>query len=453
MAQNFDFDATVLRAEHSTQLSISDVQLGFLPEYDVLSRETYLCAAYWAVVKDTSKSHTHVVVVAYRKEDGNNKFRITCADRYLEGKLESDSVQSRISGALETVSVDKVDQVQRSLEEAFNLLPESAHCTFWEKWRANQELCAHTSHFLAYLRDNKPDFKSSLQSFYESAYSVQQDALTKDGIVQIQHLAFRVPILLEGDRGAGKTLESRAFARKHDYPVVEVGGHEGIESVDLLGCLVPYAGNQVVWKDGPLSEAFRLAQTQKTVLIIDELLRIPTRQLSILLTPLSPDEGRYKLRTGRILSVEDGVAKEEVLTCPIENLAVIATTNVGSEYAVDDCDPALAERFIILRMDTTEEKLKHVLTEFVNRNKMQEKLVAQCVLFFNQCKALGWQGQLARTPTTRTMVRLLELVKLGAMPWMAVQTLSLLWVSRGADGMPNGEQQKILEKLAKETFK
>ena len=181
---------------------------------------------------------------------------------------------------------------------------------------------------------------------------------------ELKRFAFKIPVLIEGDRGSGKTYEAFEYAKSLDIEPSFVGGHAGIESIDLLGCLVPYAGqenkiedtsvsaadffsgdyqmkvsssnsNSLIWKDGPIAEAFRKAQNgEKAILIIDELLRIPQRELNILLTALSPVHGKYNLRTGRILEVIDGVAREEVLSCDTRDLFVLATTNVGGQYAV-----------------------------------------------------------------------------------------------------------------------
>lgn len=453
MSEKFNIEEAAKSAVLSANLEVRSVKFGYLPNYDVLRRDTQLCSAYWGVVEDPTEGTAHVVVVAYTVEDDQETFRMACKDRFLEGLLDNDSKAQRIQSVVSSLPLDKADSIRDLLEEAYGTCESSAACDFWSKWRTGCQLCKHTEGFLAHLRDTVPDFKQSMRTHYQEAFSVSSDALTKDGVVQLSHLAFKVPVLLEGDRGSRKTHESRSFARKHGYPLVEVGGHEGIESIDLLGCLIPYSGKETVWKDGPLSEAFRRAQSEKTVLLIDELLRIPTRQLSILLTALSPDEGTYKLRTGRVIAVNNGVATEEVLVCPVSNLAVIATTNVGSEYAVDDCDPALAERFIVLRRDTTEEMLSSVLSEVAGNLGLPAKLVDQCVSFFRMCKEIKYSGQLAHEPTTRTMCRLLELVNIGAKPWMAVQTLSLLWVSRNADGKPNQEQLRLLEKIGKDTFK
>ena len=213
-------------------------------------------------------------------------------------------------------------------------------------------------------------------TFKDNISYITDDMLSEAGVIEkpakkekepfeeLKRFAFKIPVLVEGDRGSGKTYEAFEYAKSLDIEPSFVGGHAGIESIDLLGCLVPYAGqenkiedtsvsaadffsgdyqmnissnnsNSLIWKDGPIAEAFRKAQNgKKSILIIDELLRIPQRELNILLTALSPVHGKYNLRTGRILEVINGVAREEVLSCDTRNLFILATTNVGGQYAV-----------------------------------------------------------------------------------------------------------------------
>lgn len=220
----------------------------------------------------------------------------------------------------------------------------------------------------------------------------------------------------------------------------------------MLGFLVPYKDGQLVWKDGPLAEAFRRAAKEKVVLIIDELLRIRQRELSLLLTALSPDRDVYRLRTGRIRDVVDGVALEEELTCPTENLCVIATTNVGAEYAVDDIDPALAERFVVIRKDTTAAELTQILRDVAKKKGFSAKVAANLVKFFEKMEEARARGMLKHAPTTRTLVRALTIAKEECEVADALRMQGLLWVARDSDGRPVQEQLETLEKILSKIF-
>lgn len=447
------FDGYVATAKMASEMEIVHVQANLYPYYDILARTSTLSAVFRALVR--VKGSAHCVVVSFlRTADGEPQFSIWCGDNFLQGNnLTELAAQERAAeaagGPSNKALIDK-------LMEGYNLFGRGlAHgrCNFWTTWRRDKELCSHTSGFLAHLRDNVPSFKSQLMQAYDGVAKAAKEFTPKGDTLELEELAFQVPVLFEGERGAGKTVTAREFARHNSYPKIEMGGHEGLEAPDLLGYLVPYGNGQMVWKDGPLSEAFRLARQQKVVLVIDELLRVPTRELSVLLTALSPDRGVYRLRTGRIIEVNDGIGREEELEAPVENLCIVATTNVGAEYAVDDIDPALAERFVVIRKDTTEAELQRILGIVSAQRALPSSVVDNCLQFFKKMTEARAMGLLRHAPTTRTLCRALELSSSAEDVKRAIRSQVLLWVARTAEGHPVPEQLKNVDKIIDKCFK
>ena len=331
-------------------------------------------------------------------------------------------------------------------------------------------------------------------TFKDNISYITDDMLSEAGVIekpakkekepfeQLKRFAFKIPVLVEGDRGSGKTYEAFEYAKSLDIEPSFVGGHAGIESIDLLGCLVPYAGqeskiedtsvsaadffsgdyqmkvssnssNSLIWKDGPIAEAFRKAQSgEKAVLIIDELLRIPQRELNILLTALSPVHGKYNLRTGRILEVIDGVAKEEVLSCDTRDLFVLATTNVGGQYAVDTIDPALAERFMLVRKDTEYDRLVSILRKKAQEKGFNENLADKAGMFFNRMLSAKEQGIVEEVPTLRTLSRAFDLAEKEDEVKDYIFDQHLLWVARDVYGKPDREQVDVVKQIMEQIF-
>ncbi len=443
------FNEHVTAADIDTGISVSAPKLTLFPYFDILGKTASLCSAF--IVRVTDGANEHTVGVAYQVKDGEADYSVWCGDKFVEGRgMDEAEARQRCEEAVGSLP-GKTKMVNDMLK-FFKVFGESDRCNFWSVWRKDKQLCRHTKAVLAHLRDNQPDFRQALSTAYDNATSGTTPGVAVGETMDLNELAFRVPVLYEGERGAGKTVTARAFARTNGYKRVEFGGHEGIESPDMLGYLVPRDKGSMVWKDGPISEAFRAAQKTKTVLIIDELLRIRQRELSILLTALSPDEGVYRVRTGRIIGEDDGVATEEELECPVENLCVVATTNVGSEYAVDEIDPALAERFVILRKDTTPAELKRILGEIAKRHKLPSGVVTKCVTFFSKMTEARSRGLVKHAPTTRTLARALELAGDEDGVKRAVKTQVLLWVARNAEGQPVPEQVTDVEKLIDRCF-
>lgn len=446
-----DFDCHVAEANATGGWVISQQMGTTFPYYDVVSKATSLAYAITAQMQKGSEVHS--VVAAVRYDGGAPDFSLWCGDKFLDvGGLTTDMAELRCKEA-SALSAAPIE-VAANMMRLHATQPASAPCDFWLNWRRTKSLCEHTKAFLTCLRQEAPNFKAELLQGYDDAVTAPPAPAALGGsTLALSELAFWVPVLIEGDRGAGKTVEARAFARTNGYPRVELGGHEGTEALDMLGYSIQAPSGAMVWKDGAVSEAFRLAKTTKVVLIIDEILRIPVRQLSLFLTALSPDEGHYRLRTGRIIDVVDGVAREEELECPVQNLCIIATTNVGSEYAVDEIDPALAERFVLLRKDTNAVELKRILMLEAKVKKFPAKVVNNCMTFFTKMVEARARGLVARTPTTRTLVRAILIAKEEADVLRVLRTQILLWVARTSEGQPVPEQVETVDGLLTRFYK
>lgn len=446
------------RAAQYPDCFIEPAYEGPFPYFDTVSRTSSLAFACIFTVQEGVDRH-NVVLAAYL-EDTVPHFMAWCGDKFAElGKLDARSARERVNEALNG-NPNKA-RLFAQMEGMQGSLQVSDPCNFWTLWQRERKLCKHVNSVLESVSTDLVQYLTDgLAALHESNASGDgaDASATEDGF-NLSYLAFRVPVLFEGDRGSGKTRESRMFARQINATYVEMGGHEGIEATDMLGCLVPYRAGELVWKDGPISEAFRKARSEKTVLLIDELLRIPQQHLSILLTAFSPDdtveesEPVYRLRTGRILAVsEDGVAQEEYIECPVNNLCVIATTNVGSEYSVEELDPALGERFVILRKDTTSAKLKQIISAKLASRKFPPLYEARILNFYTAMVQLKKDESMAQAPTTRTIVRAIDLARSEHGIREALEGQALLWVGRDLEGHPIAEQMAKVGELLNRLF-
>lgn len=432
---------------------VDRVQKGMYPWTDGLTATRHAAAIVTGAVTTNNGKNHHTVVVSYHRSSSGAEYNIWCGDKFLEGQYSADDVRAHIAEA--AAQHPGVPAMAGDLAALQGVFPKSTGCHFWTAWAKDKSVCKHCKTFLDHLNSHQPRFMDELEDLYNEKTAAAAGTTPASAVsdrYELPSLAFRVPVLFEGDRGAGKTTAARRFARENRYVCVECQGHEGIEVPDLLGHLVPYSPTQMVWKDGPLTEAFRKATKGKVVLVIDELLRIPQRQLSVLLTPFSPDEGVYRLRTGRIVSVEDGVGQEEVLEVPIENLCVIATTNVGAGYAVDDYDPALAERFLTIRLDTTDAGLKAILADRATAKGFALAVGEKAFKFFESMTKAEKQGIVHAAPTTRTMTRAFDLAFVESDVKRGLRSQMLLWVARDSDGKPVEAQVKKVEALLSTAF-
>lgn len=460
-----DFDKFLTGAVAPTDGSVTlgTMEMMLLPFFDPTAMSNHLMAACVITVTDTSidpggAPTTHTTAVGYYESAGAPEFVLLCSEKFLEARDFSEAdARTRCTSALEALPSSAQARLLKEMMSHYGTCPTSdARCQFYLNFRRKKEICRHVSASLAYLRDSVPDFQDQLVNMLTTAMSGVAPAGTKGLTMSLEELVFRTPVLLEGDRGAGKTTDARTLARAQGCWLVEAAGHESVEAVELLGFLMqnPEDG-RLVWKDGPLSEAVRRAGSgTKVVLLLDELLRIPVRMMSVLLTFLSPFEGRYWLRTGRAASVTDGVATEEMLSCPVENLAVIATTNVGAAYAVDDMDEAIRERFTVLRQDTELGKLTAILKSVGETYGNTPVAVKTLLKFFDLMGQLKQRGQVASGPTTRTLTRALELSNGRDEDMLrALRTLAMLWVDRDTEGRPVAEQMEAVHGAIDDAYK
>lgn len=158
-------------------------------------------------------------------------------------------------------------------------------------------------------------------------------------------------ILLVGPTGTFKTESAKRAAVQLQRPLYVVKGNPEVEPTEFLGGY-QMIGGKPEWVDGPFTQAFRTAQTEPVVLLLDELLRFDPINLSSLvgvLDHVSAEEaalmGVTGLPNGRyyMLRLKTGA----LVWAPVTQVLMIATTNVGDAYlqAGQTVDAALLGRF------------------------------------------------------------------------------------------------------------
>lgn len=157
--------------------------------------------------------------------------------------------------------------------------------------------------------------------------------------------------LMTGPTGTFKTHTGKRLAIETNARLVSLKGAAGLEDRDFWGAITP-TPNGPAWVDGPLTRAFRLAREHKTVLLIDELLRFEPLYANVLvgaLDTVSSDEltamGQQPLDSDAVHYCVTLPSGETIATLK-RNLTIIATTNVGEDYAqFGELDAALLGRF------------------------------------------------------------------------------------------------------------
>ena len=139
--------------------------------------------------------------------------------------------------------------------------------------------------------------------------------------------ANRMPMMLKGPTGCGKTRFVEYMAWKLKIPLITVSCHEDMTASDLVGRYLLDAEG-TVWHDGPLTLAVRYG----AICYLDEI--VEARQdTSVVIHSLTDDR--------RILSLEK---KNEVIKAH-KNFQVVVSYNPGYQSVLKDLKESTKQRF------------------------------------------------------------------------------------------------------------
>lgn len=163
-------------------------------------------------------------------------------------------------------------------------------------------------------------------------------------------------VLLMGPTGTFKTEMAKRAALEQNANLVIMKGQAEMSDRDFFEGIIPTPdGPKVV--DGPVTEAFRKAQSAKTVLLLDELLRFRGDYLGAMVGALDQYSPQEIAAMGLTPPQEEVLGANSRYYClrlpsgqkvvtPVKNLCVIATTNMGDDYVQENqIDTALFSRF------------------------------------------------------------------------------------------------------------
>ena len=273
----------------------------------------------------------------------------------------------------------------------------------------------------------------------------------------------KFPVLIQGDYSTGKTTEARAFGDTEAFDHrIEIHGHAGLEAIDILGGLLPVEGERALaWVDGPMARAFRQAeQGGKVFLLVDELYRMPRRERSVFLSALSParkTNGKYvyRLKTGRPLpAASSGLPPTiEMLEAPEENISIVATTNVGPAFEIEEEDPAEGSRWHRIHYEPAKDKVASILHGESASLGFTKQIVPRLVKFIANMKHLRTDGETRLVPSVRELIRALHISPSEADVQATLLSMVQTWATIDPDGTPNPEQVKAITEALAEAFK
>jgi nitric oxide reductase NorQ protein len=205
----------------------------------------------------------------------------------------------------------------------------------------------------------------------------------------------RLPVLLKGPTGCGKSRLVEAMAHELERPLVTVACNDETSAADLLGRWL-VRGGETVWQDGPVTRAVRTG----AVLYLDEVAEA-REDVIVVLHPLA--DHRRELFLDR--------RDETIVAAP--GFQLVASFNPGYRRGPKDLKPSTRQRFVAIAMSHPDAAIE---TEIVATEASIELAVAKrLVAFARKIRELSEAG-LAETASTRLLVAAGRLVRAGVAP-------------------------------------
>jgi nitric oxide reductase NorQ protein len=210
--------------------------------------------------------------------------------------------------------------------------------------------------------------------------------------------AQKLPVLLKGPTGCGKTRFVEFMAERLGRPLITVACNDETSAADLVGRWL-VRGGDTVWQDGPATRAVK----QGTLLYLDEVAEA-REDVVVLLHPLTDHRRRLFLDRN-----------DEVLDAP-EGFMVVASFNPGYRRGLKELKPSTRQRFVSLQFAYPPEDVEvEVLHGETGVDvKQARRLVAWAT------KVRGQDSlALAETVSTRLLVMAARLMSTGLPPRVA----------------------------------
>jgi len=211
----------------------------------------------------------------------------------------------------------------------------------------------------------------------------------------------RLPVMLKGPTGCGKTrfLEFMAFQLKR--PLVTVSCHEDLTSSDLVGRFL-LEGSETIWHDGPLTRAVKAG----AICYLDEIVEARTDSTVVI---HSLTDHRRKLT----------IEKKGQEIDAHEDFMLVISYNPGYQTVLKDLKPSTKQRFIAINFDfPAEEVERKILLKEVPGTKPE--IAQQLVAIGRKARLLKDHG-LEESTSTRALVYAASMMIAGLDPVAACQ--------------------------------
>jgi len=202
----------------------------------------------------------------------------------------------------------------------------------------------------------------------------------------------RLPVLLKGPTGCGKTRFVEHMAWKLKRPLVTVACHDDLTAADLVGRYL-IVGGQTVWMDGPMAAAVRAG----AICYLDEIVEA-RKDTMVVIHPLADSR--------RVLPIEK---RGELVHAPASFMLVISY-NPGYQSVLKELKQSTRQRFVAFEFDYPEAELEAAIVR--RETGVSAEIAAKLVKFAAMTRNLKGSG-LDEGASTRLLVHAGTLIQDG----------------------------------------
>jgi len=202
----------------------------------------------------------------------------------------------------------------------------------------------------------------------------------------------RIPFLLKGPTGTGKSRFIEYMAHKLDKNLITISCHEETSSTDLIGRYI-IKGAETVWRDGPLTTAIK----EGAIIYLDE---IAEARPDVIVAIHSLTDHRRELF----------IDKLGITVKAHDNFMLVASFNPGYQRGFKELKPSTRQRFVAMTFDYPEAKIEEEI--LIKETEIDRSVAKKLVNIATKIRNLTELG-LTETVSTRLLVDAAKLIHSG----------------------------------------
>jgi nitric oxide reductase NorQ protein len=208
-------------------------------------------------------------------------------------------------------------------------------------------------------------------------------------------VASRIPVLLKGPTGCGKTRFMEYVAWKLQRPLITVSCHDDLTASDLVGRYL-ITNHQTRWVDGPLAHAVRVGG----ICYLDEVVEA-RKDTTVVIHPLADDR--------RMLPIEK---HGELLRAPDE-FVLAMSYNPGYQSVMKELKHSTRQRFVAIEFNYPAEALETKIV--AAESGLDAATTSKLLKLAHMTRHLKGNG-LDEGASTRLLVHAAKLIQRGIAP-------------------------------------